>query len=196
MNHSTMLSATEELFALQVAQLRHDEKYHREIARMPTQARITHMALHFCKYVGQLATGLHSDDKSLIKKTMTDTFVIGLSSANTLNLHLATVLPEAESSDSLSALCRRLLEKNEISGKLGNGWLLYTYAIAAGRMARSCEKLDHLEAFPFREEIAAAVGTICAVSLSASQQYGFDIRQSVVARFNEIEEKHLFHSIP
>ena len=46
MNPRICSSAADELFALQVAQLKHDEYYHREIARLTVHARLNHMALH------------------------------------------------------------------------------------------------------------------------------------------------------
>ena len=58
MNPPVHSSAADELFALQIAQLKHDEFYHREIARLTVHARLNHMALHLCKYVGQLADRL------------------------------------------------------------------------------------------------------------------------------------------
>ena len=48
-------SAETILFTLQLEQFEHDEKYHREIARLTTHHRLNHMALHFAKYTGQLA---------------------------------------------------------------------------------------------------------------------------------------------
>src|SRR5438128_2686877 len=85
-------SAADELFALQVAQLKHDEFYHREIARLTVHARLNHMALHFAKYVGHLASAIEANDQRLIRRTITDAFVITLSSANTLNLSLGATI--------------------------------------------------------------------------------------------------------
>ena len=188
-------SAADELFALQVAQLTHDEFYHREIVRLTVHARVNHMALHFCKYVGQLAKALHCDDQQIVRRTITDSFVIGLSSANILNLRLADVIPEAREATSLSELGRMLLAKSASVADRRGDWLLLTYAVEAGQMARACEKLDHLEAHPFREEMTKSIAAICRASLMAAEVFSLDLPRMIKDRFAEIEPKYLFHPI-
>lgn len=145
-------SAADELFALQVAQLKHDEFYHREIARLTVHARLNHMALHFAKYVGQLATAIESNDFPLIRQTITDAFVIALSSSNTLNVSLGAEIPFARDARSVAELGRLLLDNDGLGNQL-----LLSFAVPTGQIARACEKLDHVEGFPFRETIAAGV---------------------------------------
>jgi hypothetical protein len=124
--------AAKELFELQVAQLKHDEFYHREIARLTMHARLNHMALHFAKYVGQLASAIEADDRRLIRQTVTDAFVIALSSANILNLSLGAAIPDANGCRSLGELGRALSR---------NDPLLRSLAVPTGQIARACEKL-------------------------------------------------------
>ena len=76
----------DDLARLQWEQFEHDEKYHREIARLTVQDRLKHMALHFAKYSGGLAAG---PDEAELRRLVTDIFVIALSSANILNVRLA-----------------------------------------------------------------------------------------------------------
>jgi hypothetical protein len=59
------LSATD-LRQLQVEQFSHDETYHREIARLPVQQRLTHMTLHFAKYVGRLLADDSDDSRTIV----------------------------------------------------------------------------------------------------------------------------------
>jgi hypothetical protein len=67
------------MLGLQRAQFDHDERFHREITRLSIEARLKHMALHFCKYTGRFAAVVHSpEDSSLRSKTITDTFIISL----------------------------------------------------------------------------------------------------------------------
>jgi hypothetical protein len=187
-------SAADELFALQVAQLKHDEFYHREIARLTVHARVNHMALHFCKYVGQLGRALQCDDKQTIRRTITDFFVIGLSCANILGLRLGTAIAEAQGAACLKELGQILLKQSP-SGSAGRGeWLLLAYAVDAGQVARACEKLDHLEAYPFREEINKSVAAICRTSLMAAEVLGFDMPRAIKERFEEVEPAYLFHN--
>src|SRR5437868_13538203 len=72
---------------IQLDQFKHDETYHREIARLSTQDRLKHMALHFAKYAGNLAEP--TSDEIALKKAVTDTFIIAVSTANTLNVRVS-----------------------------------------------------------------------------------------------------------
>jgi hypothetical protein len=76
------------MLGLQREQFEHDERFHREIVRLNIHARLNHMALHFCKYTGQFATVRASGDPELRMKTITDSFIISLCSANALNFNL------------------------------------------------------------------------------------------------------------
>ena len=75
---------------LQREQFAHDERFHREIARLSTGARLKHMALHFCKYTGQFATVLRNPEFVALRvRTITNSFIISLCSANSLNFDLS-----------------------------------------------------------------------------------------------------------
>jgi len=185
MNPRHHSSAADELFALQVAQLKHDEFYHREIARLTVHAHLNHMALHFAKYVGQLATATEADDRWLVRRTVTDTFVITLSSANILNLSLGSAIPNAKEYPSLSELGRALSR---------NKPLVQALAVPTGQIARACEKLDHVEGFPFRETITEGVTSICGTMIAAAYELDFDLPSAVRERFAEIEPKYMFHT--
>jgi hypothetical protein len=190
MSAETTSGAAAELFSLQIAQMKHDEFYHREIARLTVHARLNHMALHFCKYVGQLAECGPSGNEAGVMRAITDTFIIDLSSANILGIKLVSTIPDVSNENSLADCGRRLLR----SRNLGNAaeWLLFTYAIEAAKMARACEKLDHLEAYPFREAISSALSNICATSMAAAEVFGFDLVKSVRDRLHEVERRYLF----
>ena len=195
MNPPIHSSAADELFALQIAQFKHDEFYHREIARLTVHARLNHMALHFCKYVGQLANALRCDDRPVICRTLTDSFVIGLSSANILNLRLDAAIPCARNVGSLIDLGQALRDLKAPPKENFANWILLNYAVDAGRVARACEKIDHLEAFPFREEICTALVEICQTSLIAALVYNLHLPKSIAERFAELEPRYLFHGI-
>jgi len=190
MNPRIPSSAAEELFALQIAQLKHDEFYHREIARLTVHARLNHMALHFAKYVGQIATAIESNDQPLIRRIITDTFVIALSSANTLNLSLGTAIGLARDARSLSELGGVLAKAINRPNSL-----LLSLAVPTGQIARACEKLDHVEGFPFRETIAEGIISICEAVIVGAHDHDFDLPSSVRDRFREIEPKYIFHPV-
>lgn len=161
---------------LQLEQFQHDEKYHREIARLSTQDRLKHMALHFAKYVGNLASA--GSDEARVQRILTDVFIIGTSCANTLNLRLTEVLPPRTGCSTA---------ERDVS----------TFAAALtinmGKMAAACEKLDHLEDFPFRSAIREAVVAIITTAIDHAESWGWDLHALVGARLKGVKEKMIFH---
>jgi hypothetical protein len=158
--------------SIQWAQFEHDEKYHREISRLSVQDRLRHMALHFAKYAGRL-NDRPSDD--VVKKIAVDTLIIAISCANILNIDL--------SKQSLLAL-GSADSKREFSRLL---------SVAAGKMASACERLDHLEEFPFRTAIAAEVLTILSACIGLFETEGWDLAVEREERLGPIKAKSIFH---
>jgi hypothetical protein len=152
-----------ELQALQAEQFDHDEKYHREIARLSVQDRLRHMTLHFSKYVGRLLEDEKGDEQIIV-----DTFIIALSSANILGLHLSPNLP-AQS-----------LARQDFISHVG---------IAAGRMSAACEKLDHLEDFPFRQTLRDGVVAIAVAVMHYSAKQKLDLPKLVRTRLTSVRDK-------
>lgn len=162
---------------LQLDQFQHDELYHREISRLPTQAKLRHMALHFAKYAGNL---LESEgDPDTLRRITTDVFVIGTTTANALNVRLALELADLAANplvetDSFAAFVRAL-------------------TVHGGRMAAACEKLDHLEDYPFRPVIKAATVELLQSSLNVCRANGWDVQDLVASRLQPIKEKSIFY---
>lgn len=157
---------------VQLAQFEHDEKYHREICRLSTQDRLRHMALHFAKYAGQL-----QDDPSeqQFRKNSVDSMIIGVSCANILNVDLAEALMfDTNLGKTRSAFVKRL-------------------AISAGRMAAACEKLDHLEDFPFRQTLIAETLAILAACVSLFVSEGWEPSLEMKDRLKPVKGKSIFH---
>lgn len=157
---------------LQWEQFQHDEKYHREIARLTVQDRLKHMALHIAKYAGGLAEV--GDDSDRAARLATDTFIIAMSTANILNVRLADRLDEFDR------------PRGEVS-------FATVVVILAGRMAAACEKMDHLEAYPFRERITEAVLQLLAECLAWLDGLGFDWLMLVDRRLQSAKEKSIFY---
>lgn len=161
-----------DLDELQFEQFKHDEVYHREIARLNTQDRLKHMALHFAKYAGNLA---ESRDGEMLRKTVTDTLIIAVSTANTLNLRLSDVVGTPE----------RLVAHGRTFAEI--------LAINAGRMAAACEKLDHLEDFAFRPVIRESIVTLVQAAVEEAERKGWTITQMVCDRLAGVKQKMIFH---
>ncbi|USA62993.1 hypothetical protein NCF85_16025 (plasmid) [Qipengyuania citrea] len=156
---------------LQRAQFWHDEKFHREISRLNTQDRLKHMALHFAKYAGALQDSPNDDRRTGL---IVDTFIIAVSTFNILNVAIA--------------------EKFQFPALDTNRDFKTRLSIAAGKMAAACEKLDHLEAFPFREVITNQTAEILASVLKESEQIDLDLRSAVASRLQEVKSKALFYA--
>ena len=158
------LSASD-LRQLQAQQFQHDETYHREIARLPVQRRLTHMTLHFAKYCGRLA-----DSNVNEQLTVVDIFVIALSSANILGFVLAE--PGRTGKQRVS---RKVFERD--------------LTIAMGRMSAACEKLDHLEDFPFRSVLRDSVKDIAKVTMAYAENRGWNLKTMVMARLEGVRSR-------
>lgn len=157
--------------AVQLVQFEHDEKYHREICRLSTQDRLRHMSLHFAKYAGRL---LDDPCEADFRQITVDTMVIAVSCANILNVDLPRKFVPAAGKPSRSEYTRQL-------------------AIAAGKMAAACEKLDHLEDFPFRQTLTAQALGILADSIALFHTEGWEPVQEMSERLAKIKAKSIFH---
>lgn len=163
-----------QLDELQLQQFKHDETYHREIARLSVQDRLRHMALHFAKYSGRFVEAEAAGDEALKQRIATDVFIIGVSTANILNIRLVR---------ELEALGRPRAA-TEFASSL---------AIGAGKMAAACEKLDHLEDFPFRVVIRDAALRLVDAAIEFADGRGWNLRQLVQERLGTIKENFIHH---
>jgi hypothetical protein len=175
-------------------QFEHDERFHREIVRLNLVARLKHMALHFCKYTGQFAAILHRpDDVSLRIRTITDSFIISLCSANALNFNLSEhIAPNIGVAVTLRNLGIYLAHQLYPTTKLDSEWLLTAHATNSAKMAAACEKIDHLEAFAFRDALQEAVLRLCQIAIISASAYDIDLVSAVRARRKEIQKRNLF----
>ena len=177
------------LFRLQLAQREHDEKYHPEISRLPLHHRLNHMALHFAKYAGRLARALREENGVDVPRTMTDIFIISMSCANALNIDLGDYLIEENiSSENTPATASGRQESQTLQIEL-----LLDVTDAAGRMAKACETVDHLEAFPFREQMSQSTVDLAKISLAYMQSRCMDPADEVFTRLEGVRRKKIFH---
>jgi hypothetical protein len=181
--------ADELLFQLQLEQFDHDEKYHREISRLSMHQRLNHMALHFAKYTGRLSNSAIEPD--VLKRTVTDTFVISLSCSNILNFRLWEKLGSI-SADNLLSLGQKVAE-NELEPPTTTDGLFRWIANASGQMAAACEKLDHIEDFPFRVTVASAVVRLAMGALIFASAREWDLFYLTRERLAGVKNKSILH---
>jgi hypothetical protein len=187
-------SSSARLLDLQWLQLKHDERFHKEIYALSVADRLKHFALHMAKYVGYVATSIDSEDRTLFERALVDTFIISLACANTLMIDLEKVLDcgEGVAADELREFGRELL------GRIpGNGAdstvFLKLMAHYTGRLAKACESLDHIESYPFREAISAAVLDLFRLVLAEGAAMNFDLVDKAAMRLKEVESKDIFY---
>jgi hypothetical protein len=183
-------SAKKNLFELQVEQHHHDEKYHREIARLSVHQRLNHMALHFAKYTGKIAA---SSDPASLTPVYVDVFIIAISTANILNIELCDLLEQDGREYPGLLTLGRSLAVNMIDDAADHSLLVRKTAIASGRIAAACEKIDHLEEILFRAEIRDGLAQISGLSLAYISLQGIDAGQAVRQRLSEVKQRLKLH---
>jgi hypothetical protein len=189
-----LASIEEQLLALQWAQLKHDELCHRDILLLPVADRMKHFALHMAKYVGYVAEAIDTSDEQRLERTLVDAFIISLASANTLGLDLGDALarPHRARVEGLKALGLELA--NELGQREGDSiWLLKQFARHSGRLAKACESLDHVESYPFREEMRASIVNLFKLVAAAASLRHIDLVEKSKGRLEGIEGKNIFH---
>lgn len=187
---SGLISAKGILFEMQAEQHHHDEKYHREVARLPLHQRLNHMALHFSKYAGKVAAA--SDTDALVA-IYTDTLIIAVSSANILNVELWNLIARKEGgfSDLLAfGRAHAVALGDTVSNRHS---LLRETAIAAGRVAAACEKIDHLEPISYRSEIGAGIGRLAELATAFIARQGIDPTHAVRKRLADVKQRLVLH---
>lgn len=183
--------AKDELFELQIEQNAHDEKYHREIARLALHHRLNHMALHFAKYTGKIAS---PESDLMVCRTFVDTLIIALSTANTLNTTVGDLF------DGLEGVTLREFSQNVEKAMTlkhrGRLELTNLMAIPTGRIAAACEKIDHLEEIAFRSEIKAGLADLLRLSLAFLVGKDLDPASEIRRRLQEVKARSIFHGGP
>ena len=178
------------LFELQVEQHHHDEAYHREIARLSLHHRLNHMALHFAKYVGKVAQKNRVDETVPV---LVDALIIGLSSANILNIELWDHLQDGSREYPGLLPFGRALALRFADDIRDVSKLTRALAVPAGLFAAACEKIDHLEEISFRNEARSAIARFSALSLAVLATEGVEPTAAVRERLAGVKRKLKLH---
>lgn len=185
----------DQILALQHAQLRHDERYHRDILLLSVSDRMKHFTLHFAKYVGYLVEALDQNDQDQYKKVLVDAFIIGLASANTLNIDLGKLVderrePMPEDLHNLGRAIRRELGRPEDDRM----WIVKQLARQTARLSKACESLDHVESYPYRTVMEDAVVGLFKIILAEQSEQYMDISKLSTDRLSGVENRNIFHT--
>jgi hypothetical protein len=179
------MTETPILLQLQREQLRHDEAYHEEILVLDTARRTKHMALHQAKYTARFVAAEEDGDADLFRATLTDAFIISLATANIFAQNLSETLPEGiEDKGGLAALGVTLAER--IAQTVS---FVRQFSALTGEMAKACESLDHLEAFPFRQSLVRANTDMSQLLICEASSRQIDLAAAYEARISDVEQR-------
>ena len=178
------------LIELQDHQRQHDELAHTDILCLTVRDRMKHMVLHYAKYAGRLYS-LKSDDFARISATVVDTFIICLATANTLNIDLQQRL----SNRSKVLPFDQGMSNQKEDDRSAFDVLVGSLIVEAGKMAKACESLDHLEKYDYRAVLEEGTIGLTKAVLEFAQDQGIDLRQAVATRWRQVEEKSIFSSM-
>lgn len=182
-----------QLLALQWAQLKHDEAYHKDVVILPLAQRIKHMALHNTKYTAYFLEAADAGDEGRFTRTLVDAFIIALATANTLNQDLGQELGDLGAAVSFQKLGDTLAAglPRDPHDRL---WLVRQFARHNGQLAKICESWDHLEPVPFREGMKSCnIALLKAVAAEAGARR-LDLPKAYKARIREVETRSIFDS--
>ena len=177
----------------QIDQQKHDLRAHRDILNLDTHTRIKHMTLHFLKYAGRLAEAQESQDLNILNRSLLDTFIICLATANTLNLNLGKSCPLH--AESLSKLAESLHRQNSTSADIYNE-ALFSVVKISGKMAKAIESTDHLEKGDPRSSLEALVADLGLETLRLVGKANISIENDLMDRWKKVEEKSIFYGSP
>lgn len=185
------MTVRDQLLALQWAQLKHDEAYHKDVVILPLAQRIKHMALHNAKYTAYFLDAVDQGDEARLIRTLTDAFIIALASANTLNQDLGLELDESNAAASLHAIGTVLAAglPRDAGDPL---WIVRQYARHNGQLAKVCESWDHLEAIPFRDSMKDCNRAMLCVVLAEAAARGVDLAEAYRTRIRAVEARSIF----
>lgn len=176
---------------LQWTQLKHDESYHKDIVLLPIAQRVQHMVLHYAKYTGYFLISVEAQDDQRFRKTLIDSFIIALATANALNQDLSREFAGASDADTLSemgAVCAKSLRRPATD----NLWLVHQFAHHNSQLAKACEGWDHLEPLPYRDMMKTANVSILRAVLAEASQREIDLSIAYETRIREVESFSIF----
>lgn len=187
-----MLSKSEHvLLRLQRVQQMHDELAHRDILSFDLYKKLKHMVLHFYKYAGRIEQAKSTNDLAELERTLIDTFIICMASANAMNISLSATI--GLKADNLATV-------TEMLGKDFVGQDIFSLAVReliliGGRMAKVVESSDHMERGDPRQQMESLVPKLAAVILGCLGAQRVDVDSAVRARLSAVEAKSIFRNL-
>lgn len=178
-----MSNTTKNIFLpLQRRQMAHDERAHWDIYCLPQLDKLKHMALHFFKYVGRLAT---AKEDAQVSRTLVDALIICLSAANAINLSLEGTIAACSPTETLNDLAMSL--ENHVHGSNLGIFAALEIGRVGGHIAKALESMDHIERGDQRSALEAAIPQLVEVVLACLGVLEVDIVLAIEKRYEEVE---------
>ena len=182
-----MAHSADLLLDLQRRQHEHDLRVHQDVFYLPYPDRIRHLTFHLAKYAGRLAR--EPVTAAEVSRTIVDAFIVALSAADVLKINCATAMAkwaDPGAHRTLIELGRALSVGDNAPGNVPERYFR-ALADIAGRMAKACESLDHMEPVPYREVLSTALIDLCRATLTAAAPLDLDLMTEIPQRWQEIE---------
>lgn len=175
------------LQALQRLQSEHDNIAHKDILSFDLYKRLKHMVLHFYKYAGKIQEASEVNDMILLRKTLIDTLIICLASANALKLSLNSIILVDQKTKSLDELCKILAK--DVSNQDIFASSIRDFLLIGGRMAKVMESSDHMEDGNPRAEMRLLVPKLTTSVMASLGHLDGGVETHIRRRFSDIEEQ-------
>lgn len=164
---------------LQEAQQHHDEVAHKDILALSAPRRLTHFTLHFAKYAGALAAAAHKSDRTAMSRILTDSLIIALAGANSLDICLDPITG-----------CESELYAIRPNDCATVGSALIQYVEIVGEMAKACESFDHAaERYPSYDVLKRALTKLIGLTLLCAEHEGVELACTIPNRWQSVEAK-------
>ncbi|MCJ8162002.1 hypothetical protein [Acinetobacter zhairhuonensis] len=194
------MSAQKILKELEIKQMSHDDRYHKDVWVLSTQSKAKHMAAHIGKYSGQILEVMRNPDIDNVKiqKYVIDSLIINFSYANIfvhrLSKHLdqkylvLSSLKELRNEIAKDYLNRKSYTNEKASHGLD---LAMDMCILASKILKTVESLDHVEKHDFRQNFNKYVLDIFEILITFCFIYDIEGIENLIAdRMHEVEERH------
>lgn len=183
-------SAEKILLPLQKLQQAHDEVAHRDILSFDLYKRLKHMVLHFYKYAGRIEASRSTGDLQQLRRTLIDTFIICMASANAMNLSLGEQIVEVAEANNLDSLAHELGKKIQSTDLSAEA--VRSLVVLGGQMAKAIESADHMERGDPRATMEELVVQLAVVVLGILGHLNGKLESDVRSRLSSVELKSIF----
>lgn len=199
---SSYMSVKQILKKLEIKQMAHDDRYHKDIWVLSTQGKAKHMAAHIGKYSGQILKEIREPqiDLEKVHKYVIDSLIINFSYANIFTYRLSnhldstylqfTSLKDLRDSIAKDYLTRKGYTKKESEHGLD---LAMDMCILASQILKTVESMDHVEDHPYRANFNQYTIDIFQILITLCFIYDIENIELLIAdRLYQVEARHEF----